>query len=299
MPRPVIIEAALNGGLGKRRNPHVPRSEDEVVVDALACIDAGASVIHNHNDEAVLGGPPHHDPAPYARIWRRIRASHPDVICYPTMASGGPGIDIATRYAHVEALAASHDLDLGLVDPGTTNIGRFDADGVPLPVTTIYQNDYADAVHMVECCRRHGVGLSVSIFEPGFVRFIRGYHEGGRLPPGTFVKFYFGGARAGFGLPPTAKALDAYLEMIEGTDLPWLVSVQGGDVVECGLAELALERGGHLQVGLEPSADPARANVQLIMAARELLARNGCRPATPREAREIIGIVASRPATYA
>ncbi len=299
MPRPAIIEAALNGGLSKRLNPHVPRSEAEVVADALACIDAGAAVIHNHNDEAVLGGAARHDAAPYARIWRRIRESHPDVICYPTMAGGGPGIDITTRYAHIEELAASRDLDLGLVDPGTTNIGRFDASGIPLPVSTIYQNDYADAVHMVECCRRHGVGLSVSIFEPGFVRFIRGYWDGGRLPSGTIIKFYFGGNRAGFGLPPTAKALDAYLEMIEDTGLPWLVSVQGGDVVECGLADLALERGGHLQVGLEPSNDRRRTNLELISAARAVLARNDCRPATPAEAREIIGIAPRSTATHA
>src|SRR5215467_3722439 len=98
--RPVIIEVALNGGLTKARNPRVPRSEDEIVGDALACLGAGASVIHNHNDEAVIGGELRHDPAPYSRAWRRIRARYPDVVCYPTMGGGGAGIDIESRYAH-------------------------------------------------------------------------------------------------------------------------------------------------------------------------------------------------------
>ncbi len=290
MTRAVIVEAALNGGLPKRVNPTVPRSEDEIVADALACLAAGASVIHNHNDEAVIGGAARHDPAPYARVWRRIRQSWPEVICYPTMAGGGPNVDIDTRYAHVEALAAGRDLDLALVDPGTTNIGRFDASGLPRPEHTIYQNSYADAVHMIECCRRHDVGMSVSIFEPGFVRVVQGYARAGQLPRGAMIKFYFGGERTGFGLPPTAKALDAYLEMIEGLDLPWLVSVQGGDVVACGLAQHALDRGGHLQVGLEPSGDAQRSNVELIEGAVALLRSQGCHPASCAEARAIIGL---------
>ena len=288
--RPVIVEVALNGGLPKARNPRVPRIEDEIVADALACLDAGASVIHNHNDEAVIGGAARHDPAPYARAWRRVRARYPDVICYPTMAGGGAGIDIETRYAHIVSLAESRDLDLGLVDPGTTNIGRFDRDGVPLPDESIYQNSYADSVYMIEACRRLRVGMSISIFEPGFVRVVRGYADAGRLPSGAFVKFYFGGPRAGFGLPPTARALDAYLEMIERTGLPWLVSLQGGDVVASGLAALALARGGHLQVGLEPAGARDRSNLELVQDALALLARHDARPATCIEARAIIGL---------
>ena len=54
---PVIIEAAINGATPKSRNPHVPRSVDEIVIDAVACIDAGASIVHNHNDDPVLGTP--------------------------------------------------------------------------------------------------------------------------------------------------------------------------------------------------------------------------------------------------
>ena len=41
--RPVIIEAALNGGTRKAANPHVPTSTDELVRDGLACLEAGAS----------------------------------------------------------------------------------------------------------------------------------------------------------------------------------------------------------------------------------------------------------------
>jgi hypothetical protein len=63
------------------------------------------------------------------------------------------------------------------------------------------------------------------------------------------IQLYFGGERLPFGLPPTQASLNAYLAMLDGTGLPWSVAVLGGDLVGSGLAEHALERGGHLRVG--------------------------------------------------
>ncbi len=107
------------------------------------------------------------------------------------------------------------------------------------------------------------------------------YHRAGRLPAGAMVKLYFGGdwgmwARARgvtFGLPPTANALLAYLDMLEGSGLPWSVSVWGGDLMATPVARLALERGGHLHVGLEEHFDPDRkpTNVELVQEAVALV----------------------------
>jgi uncharacterized protein (DUF849 family) len=80
------------------------------------------------------------------------------------------------------------------------------------------------------------------------------------------VKLYFGAdyglfatqPGVSFGLPPTEHALLAYLDLLEGTGLPWSVSVWGGDLFDTPVARLALERGGHLHVGLEEHFDPVR-----------------------------------------
>jgi len=92
-----------------------------------------------------------------------------------------------------------------------------------------------------------------------------------------------------FGLPPTAKGLDAYLEMIEGSDLPWLVSSFGDDCVGCGIAEEAIKRGGHVQVGLEPYEGQRQpTNLELVEEVVEL-ARKYDRPvATPAQAAKIL-----------
>ena len=81
------------------------------------------------------------------------------------------------------------------------------------------------------------------------------------------------------GLPPTEKALDAYLEMMQGCDIPWGVSAVGGDVVESGIAELALERGGHIHVGLEMfAAERQPTNVELVAEVVDLCQKVGREP---------------------
>ncbi len=291
MPVPVIIEAALNGGTTKRKNPHVPRDVDEIVASGLACLEAGAAIVHNHNDEPVVGGTSgRHATEPYAAAWRRILQQRPDALLYPTMASGGPHTNIRERYRHIEELNAAGLTWLGLIDPGSVNLGGLDAEGVPAASELVYQNTYADARYMMDYCREHRLAPSISIFEPGFLRLALAYHAAGRLPPGALIKLYFGGRAPGFGLPPTRPGLEAYLAMLEGTGLPWSVAVLGGDVTQ-GLAQLALERGGHIRVGLEDYDGPRQPrNEELVAEAVALVRAAGREVATPDRAAEILGV---------
>jgi uncharacterized protein (DUF849 family) len=105
------------------------------------------------------------------------------------------------------------------------------------------------------------------------------------------VKLYFGGPAMTFGLPPTAVGLDAYLAMLEGSGLPWSVAVLGGDVVACGLAQAAIERGGHVRVGLEDFAgEGTPRNVELVTGVAELIERCGRTVATFAEAYAVVGL---------
>ena len=152
-----------------------------------------------------------------------------------------------------------------LVDPGSVNMGLTSAGTVPDAATAgPYQNSYADLEYMFARSGELGAAPSISVFEPGFLRTTLTLHRAGRVPPGAMVKLYFGGELE-FGLPPTATALDAYLELLEPSGLPWSVAVLGGDVVGCGLAERAIRRGGHVRVGLEDYAGPAvPTNLELL-----------------------------------
>ncbi|MHB8574019.1 MAG: beta-keto acid cleavage family enzyme [Dehalococcoidia bacterium] len=287
--RPVIIEAALNGGTPKSRNPHVPRSVQEIVADALACIRAGAAIVHNHNDEPVIGCPVH-SAAPYIEAYSQIRRAVPNAILYPTMGGGTAGVSMAERYAHAEELTRAGHLRMGLVDPGSTNLGGLDADGVPAATNGVYLNTYADTRYTIDWCAVNQLGPSISIFEPGFLRLALAYHAVGKLPAGAQIKLYFGGGSPGFGMPPTTASLGAYLAMLDGTGLPWSVAVLGGDVLAT-LGEEAVRRGGHLRVGLEDYAGTrVPGNVELVNEAAALVRRLGCHPASIDEAAEVLGL---------
>jgi uncharacterized protein (DUF849 family) len=295
---PCVLEVAVNGVTAKELNVHVPRTPEEVAADALPCIEAGASIIHSHTDDS-LWYPPNgvHDPAPYIEAWTPILSAHPDVLTYPTMASGGPGVSIEDRWGHHQRLADAGVLRVGLVDPGSVSVGLLGEDGLPMALDLVYVNTFADARHMVEGCARLGLAPSISIFDPSFLRVALAFHRAGALPRGALIKLYFGGERVPFGLPPTRVSLEAYLAMLDGTSLPWSVAVLGGDVVACGLAELALERGGHLRVGLEDYAgEGTPSNLQLVEQALEAISDTGRRVATPVETLEVLDIPAVRPA---
>jgi uncharacterized protein (DUF849 family) len=289
----VIIEAALNGATSKQRNRHVPLAPAEITADALACLGAGAAVIHTHIDDFSLGGAA--AAARYLEGWRPLLRERPDAIVYPTVAVGGA---VEERFAHVPLLADV--ARMGVLDPGSVNLGIAGEDGLPGPLEFVYANSYGDVRWVVELLERHRLGPSISIFEPGFLRTALAYHRAGRLPRGAFVKLYFGGEQgylggppggATFGLPPTRTALAAYLELLAGCDLPWAVAVLGGDVIGSGLARLALERGGHVRVGLEDHAGGGMpANVELV-AEVVALARQVGRPiATPDEAARMLNL---------
>lgn len=295
-PTPVIIEAAINGATPKSRNPHSPRSVEEIVADALACFEAGAAIVHNHNDEPVVGGTSGvHSAEPYIAAWRGILARRPDALLYPTMASGGAYTTVEERYAHIPALAAAGVMRLGLVDPGSVNIAPNDREALPLAVDSIYVNTTRDARYMFDKCSELRLGPSISCFEPGFVRVALRYHAAGRLPEGSLIKFYFGGPNSNFGLPATKPALEAYLDMIAGTGLPWLVAVLGGDCVKSGMAQLAIDRGGHVRVGLEDYAGPGTpTNAELVAGLVALCGELGRPVATPDEAAAILGLPRGR-----
>ena len=286
---PLIIEASLNGTSDKAANSNIPYSDDEIVSDAIACMEAGAALIHNHTAEPIFGGTGQLDSEAYSRPWRTLLAKRPDAIRTPTLPVGQEGVPVEVRYSHITAMAEEGLLAQGLCDPGTFNLSVTGEDGLFLGTDMLYRNDMNDSIYYVEQCRKLNIGISVSIFEPGFLKFILAYWRGQKLPAGAMVKLYFGGDNLPFGMPPTEASLNAYLGMMADCDLPWLVSSFGDDCVGCGLAEQAIKKGGHVQVGLEPyGGDRSPCNVELVEEA-VALARKYDRPiATPAMAAEIL-----------
>jgi len=292
---PLIIEVAVNGTSNKARNPNTPVTPDEVTADALACLDAGASIVHTHLDDYTLA--PGKAAERYLASYRPILAKHPQAILYPTINLGKT---VEERFAHVELLAKAGAITMGFSDSGSVNMARIDASG--LPRGGVYANPWKEIEYVCTMLNRLNLGCAISIFEPNFLRSIVVASRAGILPRGSFVKFYLSGghnyidgskAPAIWGLPPTATSIDAYLEMMDqaGLDLPWAVTTIGGDVTANGLSELAIRRGGHIRLGLEDFGGPRQPrNAELIEEVTAIARKHGRAIATPPDTARILGM---------
>lgn len=290
MNGPVVIEVALNGITAPERNPAVPRLPQEIVEDAVRCLDAGASVVHTHTHEPVK--PPSEAAELYLAAYRPLLERRPEAILYPTI---GVGARIEERYGHHAILAEADAIRCGLFDAGSVNLGAAAEDGLPVPSEFVYVNSPRDVRYQAEECRRLALGPSIAVFEPGFLRVVMAAHRAGSLPPGALVKLYFsaggylGAGEPIFSPPPIREALDLYLAMLGDAGLPWAVAVLGGSLLGSPLARLALERGGHLRVGLEDDMD-GPPNAAQVESAAKLCAEIGRAVATPAEAAQLLGL---------
>jgi uncharacterized protein (DUF849 family) len=267
---PVVIEVALNGATRPELNPHAPQTQEALVEDALVCIDAGATVLHTHAPDISVGGRAGADA--YLEHFRPVLERHPEVVLYPTLVFADT---VEEKTSHIPFLAEA-GLRMGFVDPGSLNLGPTDDTGLPMTAGIVYANSHADIAYKFELCERLGLAPGMAIFEPGFLRTAIAWYEAGRMPQGALVRLYLGGESSYrgdgltdllFGLPPTPASLDTYVDMMEArsVDLPWSVAVVSGSTVENGVAHRALERGGHLRVGLEDYAGVERkSNVELV-----------------------------------
>jgi 3-keto-5-aminohexanoate cleavage enzyme len=291
---PVIIEVGLT--TRPDRNPTAPSSLADATEQGLACMDAGASIVHMHLPD--LKVPAAEATRQYLECFRPWLERDPDVLCLPT---NGWGDTIEERFAHQFLLAGEGALRLAFVDPGATVFGWPGPDGAPAADGIVYSFNYDAISYAIDQGKAHGMGMHFAVFEPGWLRNVMAYWRAGRLSAGSFVKFYFGGpygvlARGEgvtFGLPPTLTALSAYREILdlEGCDLPWFSAVVGGDLIESPVARATVEQGGHLRVGLEDHAGGRTpTNLELVEEAAALCREVGRPVATPAQSIDILGL---------
>lgn len=99
---PVIIDCAVNGVTSKATNPHVPVEPSEIATDALACMEAGAAIIHNHIDLSAVSL--EHAVERYLEAWGPVLDARPDALLYPTIHFDTNG---SCSYEHLIPLAAA------------------------------------------------------------------------------------------------------------------------------------------------------------------------------------------------
>ena len=156
---PLIIECSLNEQVTREASPYVPISDDEIVADALAAADAGASIIHFHARDVESGALLHPGTEVYRRIMRRIHAERPELLVYPTY---GASPTKEERFSHLRALAEDDEVRMAFatIDPGAVNYADYDADGRALGWDYVLSVSHEEMQYFLELADRYDLVFS-------------------------------------------------------------------------------------------------------------------------------------------
>jgi 3-keto-5-aminohexanoate cleavage enzyme len=285
----VIIESAINGNALRKLNPHIPYTPEEIATDAVATCKAGAALIHFHVRDPETGKWVQDVPY-YAEVYRRARAAS-KALLWPTFPTDGDG---QKRFSHFIELSKDPATkpDLGAGDMGSVNLVSYNPQSKKIQDENfIYCNSYTTIRYFLENSRELGLRPTLQIFDASFLRAALVFLEQGVLTEPLLLKFYLGGPELPFGLPPTLKSLEAYLDMLKGVRANWFGATLGGDNLP--LVPVIVSLGGHVRIGLEDyqyAREGQLTNPQIVERAVTTIRAMGHDFATPDEARKILEV---------
>lgn len=297
LPEPVIITCAVTGSAMTRgKNPAVPVTPAEIAASALAAASAGAAMVHLHVRDPSTGRPSG-DHQLYREVVDRIADAGSDVIVNLTTGFGGffvPHVDDPRR-ADPETsnlmdpvARAAHIVELRpevcSLDVGTANFGD-----------RVFMNTAPHLRVMAAAMRDSGVKPEIEVFEAGHVIFARNLIERGLLARPPHFQLCLGVAWC---MPATPEAI-AFMAAMLPEDATW--SVFGVGRAQFPMVRAGVRAGGHVRVGLEDNlyleqGVLAPSNAALVERAVEIVREEGRVPATPAEARSLLGLPAREPA---
>ncbi|HKR42794.1 MAG TPA: 3-keto-5-aminohexanoate cleavage protein [Paraburkholderia sp.] len=287
----VIVTVAPTGGMAsKTMNPNLPTQPQEIADDTYRCFNAGASVVAVHarrpDDEATC------DPAIYSHINRLIRDKCDIILNNST--GGGINGDMV------------RELDNGLWEiQWEERLKGMQGDGVEmctLDAQTVIASFGGKEIlvatppsrirQIAEMMKERGIKPEWEVF--GLADIVqdvqRAITEGLDDAP-HFINIVIGANAFQGALPYTPRLLQTMVDHLPRNTV-FNVSAIGAAQLPAAMNSLLL--GGHVRVGLEDNLyyrqGQLATNVQLVERLVRLVREMGYEPATPAEAREIIGL---------
>ncbi|RAI45041.1 3-keto-5-aminohexanoate cleavage protein [Rhodoplanes roseus] len=288
--RPVVVTCALTGGgdtVGK--NPAVPVTPAEIATSAIDAAKAGAAIVHIHVRDPATGRPAT-DLALYREVAERIREVDADVILNITTGAGArfipsdadpkigaEGSTLAPpeyRVRHIETLRP----EICTLDITTMNFGEF-----------VFVNTPAHLRVMGRAVAAAGVLPELECFDSGNIRLALRLIEEGVLKTPAMFQICLG---VPWGAPAAPEAMMFMRDMLpEGAFWTGF----GIGPAQFPMVAQALLLGGHVRVGLEDNLHLERgvlapSNAALVEKAVRILRALDAEPATPAEARHLLGL---------
>lgn len=272
--QPVVIAVAITGSVPRKKdNPAVPVTPAEQVESTHEAYEAGASLVHIHvrNDDET----PSSDPARFAAVKEGVEKHCPGMIVQ--FSTGGRGRDPSQRGSSLYLRP-----DMASLSTGSVNFP-----------TIVYENSAAFVEDLAAKMKEFGVLPEIEIFDLSHLHGARRLVEAGLMNDRPHVQFVMGVKNA---LPAEEHLLDLLLGELRRV-LPratWTAAGIGRHQAE--VMRWALARGADaVRTGLEDNIRVtkdrlAKSNAELVSLAAEAIAEAGRRPATPAEARALLGL---------
>lgn len=270
----VIVTAALTGAVTpKDINENIPLTPEEIAEDAYKCWKSGAAVVHLHMRDAQGIGTM--DATRFAETIRLIRA-HED--CDVVINCTTSGDNRATDEERMKHVATLDGIEMSSYDAGSFN-------WMPGGVFT---NSPKFLEKLGEVVTSRGIKPEIEIFDSGMLGIAEYFADKGKLLRPLHYQFCLGVLG---GMPATVENL-LYLQSKLPAGSTW--SAFGVGRAHMPILFSALALGGHVRVGLEDNVYLSKgvkaSNVKLVERAADAIRLFGKQPASPAEAREILGL---------
>ena len=297
----VVISCAVTGSAHTpTMSDALPITPQEIAAQSVAAAEAGAAIVHLHARVPETGAPTG-DPDVYTRFLPVIRQQTDAVINITT--GGSATMTVADRLA----AAARFKPEMCSLNMGSLNFAFF---GAAKRITSwkhdweeayvrnsddyIFRNTFRDIAYILDSLRDAGTRFEHECYDVGHLYNLAHFVDRGMVEPPFFVQMIFG-ILGGIG-----PDLDNLMFMKRTADrlfgresFQWSVLAAGRHQMPF-ITQAAL-LGGHVRVGLEDSLfiEPrtlAASNADQVLKARRILAEMGHEPATPAEARILLGL---------
>ncbi|MEP1765646.1 MAG: 3-keto-5-aminohexanoate cleavage protein [Sulfitobacter sp.] len=270
---PCILCVAITGSVAtKAANPAVPISISEQIESTHAAYEAGASICHAHvrnQDET-----PSSDPDKFAALQEGIKAHCPDMIMqFSTGGRSGAGQERGGML--------SLRPDMASLTVGSNNFP-----------TRVYENPPELVDWLASEMVKYDVKPEIEAFDLSHILKAAEMNRDGRIRGQLYIQFVMGVKNA---MPADKEVFDFYVKTVERLtpDALWCAAGVGPDQVV--LNEWAIAAGGHVRAGLEDNVrldktTLAPSNAALIQRAADLCATYDRAVATPKQARQMLGL---------
>lgn len=273
----VIITVAQTGALvTKKMNPAVPEQPEEIAASAFDCYNEGAAIMHIHarDKEGVTTG----SADIFRDIHERIRKRCNVILQDST--GGGANLTIEQRTECLEAHPEMASLNMGTM---VRTIGA--------GAGTVFMNTRADIEAFVKRMNQFGVKPEMECYNLAMVQEAGLLIRKGLLEKPYYLDLILGMAYQG-ALQYDPSLFQTYLQYLPDD---CMFNSLGVGPAQTPVATLGMIFGGAVRVGLEDNlyytkGELAKNNAQLVARVVRIARELGKEPATPDEARVILGL---------